>query len=45
MISIEAFSELLEVLYSVPLQQEQWEHFLALKRKNCSTSPAGAVVE
>jgi len=30
MISLEAFSDLLEVLYSAPLQQEQWERFLAL---------------
>lgn len=30
MVSIEAFSELLEVLYSAPLDQEQWECFLAL---------------
>jgi DNA-binding CsgD family transcriptional regulator len=30
MVSLEAFSELLEVLYSVPLQQEEWEHFLDL---------------
>lgn len=30
MVSLEAFSELLEVLYSAPLQQEQWERFLAL---------------
>ena len=30
MISVEAFSELLEVLYSAPLDQEQWERFLAL---------------
>lgn len=30
MISIEAFSELLEVLYSAPLQQERWVQFLAL---------------
>ena len=30
MVSVEAFSELLEVLYSAPLDQEQWERFLAL---------------
>jgi DNA-binding CsgD family transcriptional regulator len=30
MISIEAFSELLEVLYSTTLQQERWDEFLAL---------------
>jgi DNA-binding CsgD family transcriptional regulator len=30
MIAIEAFSELLEVLYSTTLQQERWEQFLAL---------------
>jgi DNA-binding CsgD family transcriptional regulator/PAS domain-containing protein len=30
MISLEAFSELLEVLYSVPLRQERWGHFLDL---------------
>ncbi len=30
MISIEALSELLEVLYSTTLQQERWEQFLAL---------------
>jgi DNA-binding CsgD family transcriptional regulator len=30
MISLEALSELLEVLYSAPLQLEQWERFLAL---------------
>ena len=34
MVSLEAFSELLEVLYSAPLQQEQWEHFLALLGKH-----------
>jgi DNA-binding CsgD family transcriptional regulator len=34
MISIEAFSELLEVLYSVPLQQERWTQFLALLGKH-----------
>jgi DNA-binding CsgD family transcriptional regulator len=34
MVSLEAFSELLEVLYSVPLQQEEWEHFLALLSKH-----------
>jgi DNA-binding CsgD family transcriptional regulator len=28
MVSIEAFSELLTVLYSAPLQHEQWERFL-----------------
>jgi hypothetical protein len=30
MASIEAFSELLQVLYSPPLQQEQWQRFLTL---------------
>jgi DNA-binding CsgD family transcriptional regulator len=30
MVSIEAFSELLQVLYSAPLQQEQWQRFLTL---------------
>ncbi len=30
MVSLEAFSELLQVLYSAPLQQEQWQRFLAL---------------
>jgi DNA-binding CsgD family transcriptional regulator len=30
MIAIEAFSELLPVLYSAPLQQEQWQRFLTL---------------
>ena len=29
-VTLEAFSELLEVLYSAPLQQEPWERFLAL---------------
>jgi hypothetical protein len=29
-VSLEAFSELLEALYSVPLQHEGWEHFLPL---------------
>lgn len=28
MVSLEAFSDLLQTLYSAPLQQEQWEHFL-----------------
>lgn len=28
MVSIEAFSQLLQVLYSAPLQQEQWQRFL-----------------
>lgn len=28
MVPIEAFSELLQVLYSAPLQQEQWQRFL-----------------
>jgi DNA-binding CsgD family transcriptional regulator len=30
MISLEAFSELLAVLYSAPLQPERWDHFLDL---------------
>jgi DNA-binding CsgD family transcriptional regulator len=30
MVSLEAFSELLEVLYSAPLHQEQWQRFLVL---------------
>jgi DNA-binding CsgD family transcriptional regulator len=30
MVSLEAFSELLEVLYSAPLDQEQWQRFLSL---------------
>jgi DNA-binding CsgD family transcriptional regulator len=30
MVSLEAFSELLQVLYSAPLQQEQWQRFLTL---------------
>jgi DNA-binding CsgD family transcriptional regulator len=30
MVSLEAFSELLEVLYSAPFQDEQWERFLVL---------------
>jgi hypothetical protein len=30
MVALEAFSELLQVLYSAPLQQEQWQRFLAL---------------
>jgi len=30
MVSLEAYSRLLEVLYSAPLEQDQWEHFLAL---------------
>ena len=30
MVSLEAFSELLQVLYSAPLQQEQWQRFLAM---------------
>lgn len=34
MVSLEAFSELLEVLYSAPLQQEQWGHFLTLVSKH-----------
>lgn len=34
MVSLEAFSELLEVLYSAPLQQEQWENFLTLVSKH-----------
>lgn len=29
MVALEAFSELLQVLYSAPLQQEQWQRFLA----------------
>jgi hypothetical protein len=33
MASIEAFSELLQVLYSPPLQQEQWQRFLTLVRR------------
>jgi len=32
--SLEAFSELLEVLYSAPLQQEQWQRFLTLLSKH-----------
>jgi len=34
MVSLEAFSELLQVLYSAPLQQEQWQHFLDLLSKH-----------
>jgi len=34
MVSLEAFSELLEVLYSAPLQQEKWPHFLELLSKH-----------
>jgi DNA-binding CsgD family transcriptional regulator/PAS domain-containing protein len=30
MVSIEAFSELLQVLYSAPLQHEEWQRFLTL---------------
>lgn len=30
MVSLEAFSELLEVLYSAPLDQEHWQRFLVL---------------
>jgi DNA-binding CsgD family transcriptional regulator len=30
MVSLEAFSELLEVLYSAPLQDSEWQRFLAL---------------
>ncbi len=30
MVTLEAFSELLHVLYSAPLQQERWQRFLAL---------------
>lgn len=30
MIALEAFSELLSVLYSAPLQEEQWQRFLTL---------------
>jgi DNA-binding CsgD family transcriptional regulator len=30
MVSIEAFSELLQVLYSAPLQHDQWQSFLTL---------------
>jgi hypothetical protein len=30
MVALEAFSELLQVLYSAPLQQEQWQRSLAL---------------
>jgi DNA-binding CsgD family transcriptional regulator len=30
MVTLEAFSDLLEVLYSAPLQQEQWQNFLTL---------------
>lgn len=30
MVSLEAFSRLLRVLYSAPLQQEEWQRFLAL---------------
>jgi len=33
MVSLEAFSELLQVLYSAPLEQEQWQHFLTLLSK------------
>jgi hypothetical protein len=29
MVTLEAFSELLHVLYSSPLQQEQWQRFFA----------------
>jgi hypothetical protein len=30
MVSLEAFSDLLDVLYSAPLDQEQWQRFLTL---------------
>jgi DNA-binding CsgD family transcriptional regulator len=34
MISLEAYSELLEVLYTAPLDQEQWQRFLTLVCKH-----------
>jgi hypothetical protein len=30
MVSLEAFSELLEVLYCAPLEEDQWQRFLTL---------------
>jgi DNA-binding CsgD family transcriptional regulator len=40
MISPEAFSELLEVLYSAPLEDEQWERFLVLLSKRTQSNLA-----
>jgi DNA-binding CsgD family transcriptional regulator/PAS domain-containing protein len=40
MVSLEAFSELLEVLYSAPLQQEQWERFLVLVSRHTESEYA-----
>jgi hypothetical protein len=40
MISLEAFSELLEVLYSAPLEDEQWERFLVLLSKRTQSNLA-----
>jgi PAS domain-containing protein/DNA-binding CsgD family transcriptional regulator len=40
MVTIEAFSELLHVLYSAPLEQEQWQKFLALLSEH-TTSHSG----
>jgi PAS domain-containing protein len=34
MLSIEAFSELLQILYSAPLEQKQWQRFLTLLSKH-----------
>jgi DNA-binding CsgD family transcriptional regulator len=40
MIAVEAFSDLLAVLYSAPLDQEQWKRFLALLNKHTQSSVA-----
>ena len=40
MVSLEAFSELLEVLYSAPLDQEQWQRFLVLLSKHTESAVA-----
>jgi DNA-binding CsgD family transcriptional regulator len=38
MVSLEAFSELLEVLYSAPLHEEQWQRFLVLLSKHTQST-------
>lgn len=40
MISLDIFSELLQVLYSAPLEQEQWQRFLTMV-SDCTRSDSG----
>jgi hypothetical protein len=43
MVSVETFSELLQVLYSAPLQQEMWQRFLT-RLCECTNSTLGVFI-